>query len=145
MNWGLRIIMLYATFVVFMLILVGMSVQQDFDLVSKDYYNQEIEYQTRINKIANAQKLSTPLQIQLDNETQQLNIQYPAQLENISGSIQLYRPTDAKKDILTAIKPATDNTQTISTAALQKGLWRVKVEWAADNTEYYNEEIIVIQ
>jgi hypothetical protein len=145
MNWGLRIIILYATFVVFMVILVGMSVQQDFDLVSKDYYNEEIEYQTRIDKIANAQKLATPLQIQLNNETEQLHIQYPADLENISGKIQLYRPTDSKKDVIVAVKPAEDHTQQINMAALQKGLWRVKVEWSAAGKEYYNEEIIVIQ
>jgi hypothetical protein len=127
-----------------MIILVGMSVNQDFDLVSKDYYQEEMNYQSRIDKISNAQNLETPLQFELKNENEILELHFPENMKNISGTVQLYRPTNAKKDVKVKIQTDTHNSQVISTKNLEKGLWRVKIDWQHNLTEYYNEEIIVI-
>jgi len=144
MNWGYRVAALYISFVVMMLVLVSMAVKQDFDLVSPDYYRQEIEYQNRINKINNTQKLKEPLTFQIDDEAKQIHIQFPKSLKTPSGKILLYRPTDSKKDVLMDVLANTDNAQSIDIAALQKGLWRIKIDWAANDVAYYNEEVIVI-
>ena len=144
MNWGYRVAALYISFVVMMLVLVSMAVKQDFDLVSPDYYRQEIEYQNRINKINNTQKLKEPLTFQIDDEAKQIHIQFPKSLKIPSGKILLYRPTDSKKDVLMDVLANTDNAQSIDIAALQKGLWRIKIDWAANDVAYYNEEVIVI-
>jgi hypothetical protein len=144
MNWGYRVAALYISFVVMMLVLVGMAVKQDFDLVSDDYYRQEIEYQDRINKVNNTQKLKEPISFNIDDDSKTINIQYPKSLKNISGRILLYRPTDSKKDVLLDVSANNENLQSISTAELQKGLWRIKVDWKANETAFYNEEVIVI-
>ncbi len=144
MNWGYRIIILYTSFVVFMLALVSVAVKQNFDLVAPDYYRQEIEYQSRIDNINNSKKLSTPLQIELLSEENILNISYPEVLQNISGKILLYRPTDAKQDITIPVKADEKFVQQIPLNQLEKGLWRVKIQWKADEVEYYNEEAIVL-
>jgi hypothetical protein len=144
MNWGYRVAALYISFVVMMLVLVGMAVKQDFDLVSDDYYRQEIEYQDRINKVNNTQKLKEPISFNIDDDSKTINIQYPKSLKNISGRILLYRPTDSKKDVLLDVSANNENLQSISTAEMQKGLWRIKVDWRANETAFYNEEVIVI-
>lgn len=144
MNWGYRVAALYISFVVMMLVLVGMAVKQDFDLVSDDYYRQEIEYQDRINKINNTQKLKESLSFTVDDISQTINIQYPKSLNNLSGRILLYRPTDSKKDVLLDVQVNNENLQSISSSALQKGLWRIKVDWKSNETAFYNEEVIVI-
>ena len=144
MNWGYRVAALYISFVIMMLVLVGMAVKQDFDLVSDDYYRQEIEYQDRINKVNNTQKLKEPISFSIDDASKTINIQYPKSLINISGRILLYRPTDSKKDVLLDVSANIENLQSISTAEMQKGLWRIKVDWRANETAFYNEEVIVI-
>ncbi|MGB1317661.1 MAG: FixH family protein, partial [Flavobacteriales bacterium] len=54
MNWGWGISIFYGSFVVFMLGMVTLAFQQDFDLVADDYYEQEIAYQGRIDQMNNA-------------------------------------------------------------------------------------------
>ncbi|MCB9190933.1 MAG: FixH family protein [Flavobacteriales bacterium] len=54
MGWGTRITLFYGSFVAFMLFMVVMAVQQDFDLVADNYYEQEIAYQDRIDQMNNA-------------------------------------------------------------------------------------------
>ncbi len=54
MGWGWRITILYSSFVVFMIGMAVMAFRQDFDLVSDDYYEEEIAYQGRIDQMTNA-------------------------------------------------------------------------------------------
>lgn len=143
MNWGYRVAALYISFVAMMLLLVSMAVKQSFDLVSDDYYSQQIDYQNRINKIKNTQRLTEPLRVSVLEPEKSLVIQYPKGLDNISGKILLYRPTDAKKDVLIDITTNEKNEQVINTSQFQNGLWRLKIDWKANETEYYNEEVVV--
>ncbi len=144
MNWGYRVATLYISFVAMMLLLVSMAVKQNFDLVSDDYYSQQIDYQNRINKINNAQKLIKPLQVSVSDSEKKIVIQYPEGMRDISGKVLLYRPTDAKSDVLTTVSTNENNEQEINTSQLQNGLWRLKIDWKANETEYYNEEVVVL-
>ena len=52
-NWGTGILL---SIIVFMAILIGIVyvfMNQDVDLVTKDYYGKELRYQDQINKINN--------------------------------------------------------------------------------------------
>ncbi len=49
MNWGVRITILYSSFVLFMSTMVYMCTRQHFDLVAPDYYAQELQYQKVID------------------------------------------------------------------------------------------------
>ena len=62
MSWGWKITILYLGFVGMILTFVIASTQQDFHLVSEDYYAEEIAYQTRIDQTAAAQSLRDPLE-----------------------------------------------------------------------------------
>lgn len=144
MNWGYKVAIMYTSFVIMMLVLVGMSVKQSFDLVSDDYYSQQIDYQSRINKINNTQKLQEPLRVVVSDAENSIAIQYPKAFDNVSGKILLYRPTNAKSDILLDVTTNENNKQQINTTSLEKGMWRLKIDWKANETEYYNEEVIVL-
>jgi hypothetical protein len=49
-SWGIKIAMLYCGFVALIIIMVSMAMNQKIDLVSKDYYEQELNYQKKIDK-----------------------------------------------------------------------------------------------
>ena len=58
MDFGGKIIILYLSFVGLILTLVFMSYGQKVELVSADYYAQEINFQQKINATNNEKSLS---------------------------------------------------------------------------------------
>ena len=145
MNWGHRIAILYSLFVIFMITLVTLCVKQkDVTLVSEDYYKKELAYQDEIEKQRNTDKLLTPVTIQYVSTIKTVVITFPDTLRGAIGKIQFYRPSDAKKDIIVALKIAASVTQEIPVGQLSRGLWVVKIEWQKDGKGYLKEEKITL-
>ncbi len=146
MNWGLRIILLYTAFVGGMLFLVYKCTQQSVDLVSTDYYAQELKFQDKIDRLNNSEKLDVKLAVVYSSEHSIIQIIFPesSTSKNTTGEIVLFRPDNSKLDFKIPID-ITDGIQNISTEKLTKGLWRVKSSWSTNDTPYYQEEKIIIQ
>lgn len=146
MNWGLRIILLYTAFVGGMLFLVYKCTQQSVDLVSTDYYAQELKFQDKIDRLNNSEKLDVKLAVVYSSEHSNIQIVFPENStpNNTTGEIVLFRPDNSKLDFKIPID-ITDGVQNIPTQKLSKGLWRVKSSWSTNDTPYYQEEKIIIQ
>ena len=54
MNWGFKILMLYAAFVGMIIFLVFRTAHENIDLVTEDYYQQELAFQNKIDQTAAA-------------------------------------------------------------------------------------------
>ncbi|WKN41135.1 FixH family protein [Tunicatimonas pelagia] len=144
MNWGWKIVVAFSLFGIFIGVLVFRSFQQTIDLVSEDYYQQELGYQERIDKIANSQSLDSPLTFA--QQAQQLVVQFPDDLTaNVEGNIQLFCPSDMRNDRTVAIALNSDQQQIIPTNKLAKGYYKVKVDWVSGDAAYFTEESIFIQ
>ena len=63
LNWGTRITVLYLGFVALIVFLVAGSMRQSFDLVSPDYYQKELEYQSVIEAGKNQAAVSSPVKV----------------------------------------------------------------------------------
>jgi len=141
-NWGTKIAIFYITFVVFTLGMVYMAFNQNFDLVTEDYYAQEIKYQQKINDTERAMNLDKDLKIDITGS--QLNIVFPNSAESIaSGTINCFRPSDQTKDFDVLIA-ANSNTQSIQLDKFIKGKYVLKMDWIADDKSYYEERTIII-
>lgn len=146
MNWGWKIFFVTAGFILFVLFMVFKAIQQDFHLVSKDYYDKEIKYQGEIDRIRNANALEEGLKIEYMIREGKVLLTYPQDhKKSIEGDIHFFRPSDASLDISFPIKTEPDGTQSIKVAGMKKGLWQVKVNWSYGNKEYQQEKNIVIQ
>lgn len=145
LNWGYRVAILYCSFVAFMLFLVFRSHSEDFSLVTKDYYKGAIEYQQQIDKLNNTSALAEKLQIEFSLENKTARFSFPKNMHEIKGEILFYRPSDAKQDLKIKVQPDAESRQSVSFADLQKGLWRVQVDWSAGGTAYFDEQPLVIQ
>ncbi len=144
MNWGLKIVFAFGFFVVFIVYLAVRSFQQNIDLVAEDYYFQEIHYQDQIEKIKNADAQGQ--QLKFSQKNARLVVQFPSESpDSIQGTISLFRPSDARFDQLLAILLNAQNQQTISTADLAKGYYKVKVDWQQGGQSYFKEEAIFIR
>ncbi|GAB1370829.1 hypothetical protein MASR1M45_08910 [Candidatus Kapaibacterium sp.] len=144
-HWGISIAIFYILFVLVLVAFVIFTRFNQVDLVDEDYYENELVYQDKINKIQRVNKLERKMSItQVDDKvllifpTDNLN-------KNISGEITFFRPSDKKLDFKLAVNPETDGKQILDATKINKGLWRVKVDWKNGDIAYYNEDILVIK
>ena len=144
MNWGWKIVLAFSLFGAYIGSLVFLSFQETIDLVSDDYYQQELDYQQQIDKIANNRALRAPLTF--SQQSQQLVVQFPSDLvAEVRGEIQLFRPSDARNDQTVSIALNADQQQIIATDRLIQGYYKIKVDWTSGTAAYYTEESIFIQ
>jgi hypothetical protein len=147
MNWGHKIFILFAGFVILIITLVVISMRQkDIHLVTERYYEKEIAYQDQIDKEKITAALFQKPEIKYIKSEQLVAITYPDQLtkERINGNILFYRPSDAGMDFNVSIKSENGNQQVL-VGHLEKGFWRIKMDWTSASEKYYIEEKLVIQ
>ncbi|OSZ82409.1 hypothetical protein CAP35_03815 [Chitinophagaceae bacterium IBVUCB1] len=138
MNWGAKIALLYAGFVALIVVLVAGSMRQDFDLVTPDYYGQEIKYQQVIDAGKNQAALSSPVSIHA-NETV-VTIEFPNEFAEkvLKGNIHFYSPVNAAWDKTVNINTV-NNAMTIQRSELKTSNYTIKLDWEADGKKYYQE------
>lgn len=143
-SWGIKITVLYGGFVALILCMVTMAMREKVDLVSKDYYEQELKFQDKINKMTRSNELNEPLAWEVKEDV--LMLKFPRQFkgQNINGSIYFFRPSDVSLDRTIPIPADTGSVQNISTQELKEGLYKMQINWKANDVEYFNEGIIQI-
>lgn len=150
MSWGLRITILYLAFVALILTLVFMASAHKVDLVSKDYYEQEIKYQTKIDAIKNYNMLEKEISIVEKKDIVEVVI---PEAGDISGSIHFFRPSNSELDYIQQIIPAKSSDQNDSQMTIQqiekknleKGMYTIQISFNTGGKEYYKEEVIFIK
>jgi len=142
-GWGWKIAILYSGFVIMILCLVIAANHQHFDLVSKDYYEEEIAYQKVLDAGKNQSALSHPLNIHADGKS--VTIDFPDEFKSkvLSGDIQFYAPVNAEWDRNFKIN-AQDNSVTILRSALHDTRYTVKISCTVDGKNYYQESEILL-
>tara|TARA_R110002049_G_scaffold191811_3_gene360741 strand:+ start:3803 stop:4237 length:435 start_codon:yes stop_codon:yes gene_type:complete len=140
-NWGTKIAIFYTSFVLFIIFMVVMAFSQNYDLVTEDYYAQEIAYQGRIDQQTNANNLKEKVQIAIDK--QELIIKLPGEEDHTyEGTINCFRPSDETKDFDVAITDV--SAQKIPLNKFIKGKYLLKITWSAHGQSYYDEQTIII-
>ncbi|MEM6719314.1 MAG: FixH family protein [Bacteroidota bacterium] len=143
-NWGTGIVIAFIAFISFiMYFVVNMNVQEkyDHDLVTDQYYEEELQYQSNIDKERNAKKLAED--VRLKQTTEGIEIQFPTAVDNtkITGKVFLYRPSNRQFDFEIPIS-LSHHTLLIPNNRLLGGRWNIKVDWSDGKTEYlFKEEI----
>ena len=143
-NWGTGILL---SIIIFMMILIGIVyvfMNQDVDLVTQDYYGKELKYQKQIDKINNTNEMGKQVGINLLNNFVQLTFPDSVFVKKASGTIYFYRPSGSNKDFSVPMAVSVNNTQVINAAALDKGLWKIKVEWGMEGKDFYSEKSLII-
>src|SRR5207342_1349110 len=93
------IMLVFIAFSLMMGFLVYKSTRTKFELVSKDYYKDELAYQEIIDGSNNASTLSAKLNLQVLDSTVQ--IVFPKELQNahLKGKLLVYCPYDETRDL----------------------------------------------
>jgi len=139
LSWGYIITSGYLVFVAGIVFLVYKASSEKFDLVTKDYYEQELKYQHVIDESANTTKLSAPLNIERSGD--QLQIGFPAEMKDKKKTIDfyLYYPADARRDFRKTIE-TNDNELLQPLPSAMKGQYQLKLSWEVEGVNYYFEK-----
>lgn len=143
MNWGYKIIIVFAVFVSGMIFLVYKSSTQNIELVTQDYYGKELVYQQKIDEAKRTALLSDTVVIKL--VAKEIIISFPKDFraQQITGEATLYVPANEKKDIQKQFS-VIDGPVSIGVPGNFHGLSYIKINWSVAGVNYYYEHKIII-
>ncbi len=141
-SWGHKILFAYLAFVAGIMFLVFKASQEDYDLVTPNYYEAELKYQDVIDQKENTARLSAPLKISHNVNT--ISLQFPGEFLNaaVKGEAHLYRPSDAAKDIRKLFNTQDAFVQ-LPLGKELSGAYDLKLTWEANGKTYYHEQKIL--
>ena len=138
-NWGhgilIAIILIFSSIISFFIYISHLN----NNLVEDDYYEKELVYENRINKIRNMEALGEKISI-LD-EGDFLKITFPSSVKGSKpkGSILFYRPSDKRLDYQIPVELDDSAQQFVDKKKLAQGRYVIKIDWALDGKAYYQE------
>jgi hypothetical protein len=138
MNWGKSIVLAFVLFAAFIGVLVTVCMRQDISLVSKNYYQEELDFQAQIDRIKNTEALIDRPEIQVGDE-RSLKITFAGFSQLEKGRINLYYPGDATQDKTFSLHQTSTPDQVFSIANLKKGKYIARMTWTMHDKEFYYE------
>ena len=145
--WPLGIILAFAIFIPCTAGLIVLASLGGHELVSADYYEQEIRYQNKLEQIQRAARLSSQASVQYDAAQHCVRIGLPQKQAQprTQGHIHLYRPSAAGLDRTVKLALNTEGGQNIDATDLQPGLWKVRLQWTVEQQDYFCERNIYVE
>ena len=144
--WPLGIILTLVVFFAGTVGLVVMACSQRVDLVSPDYYERELKFQGRIDQVERTHRAANQASVAYDTAGKCITVSLPADQagREISGRIELYRPSASGLDRAVKFAPDVKGVQRLNAAGLAPGLWKVRVSWTFDRQDYFLDEKVVV-
>ncbi len=144
-NWGTGIVIAFVAFIAFiMYFVITMSTNKKYehDLVTEEYYKEELLHQKEIDKENNSKELSE--KISWTKTSEGIEITFPKYLDHkrIKGKVFLYRPSNKKLDSEISISLSNHNLLIPKTQLLD-GRWNLKIDWEYKGKSYLFRESIV--
>ncbi|WP_298345447.1 FixH family protein [uncultured Algibacter sp.] len=143
-NWGTGIVLAFIgfiSFIMYFIITMNVDNKYDHDLVSEDYYADELQYQNDINKLENANTLEANLSYEKTAEGLVIHFPETVNYNDITGKLFLYRPSNKQLDFETAIS-LSNPYLLIPDKRLVDGRWNIKVDWQYKGKSYLFKESI---
>lgn len=143
-NWGHKVTIGFTAFAGMIVYLVVQCMNTHYDLVSKEYYKEELQYQQIIDGASRANRLSSHATVSQTNE--QLIVQLPAEMQQqpVTGNILFYSVDNSQKDKQVALQLNDHAAQTIDSRSFIPGKYTAKIRWQSNNEQYYTEVPVTI-
>ena len=144
--WPLGITLGFVLFAAGIATMVVIACTHKADLIRPDYYDQEIRYQTQLDRLNRTAQLSDQLKVNYSEATRRIIISLPAvhASQAPEGRIQLYRPSASGLDREFALKLDAAGAQFVDATGLMPGLWKVRVQWTVRNQEFFADRKIIV-
>ncbi|AHJ95352.1 FixH family protein [Hymenobacter swuensis] len=142
--WPYAIIAVFVLFAGYIGYMVQQAMRTTVDLVSPDYYQQELAYQQRMETVARTAALPAPVELTYDAAAQVLQLQLPPALAGraVQGQMHFFRPSNQKLDFSL---PLQAGSQRFSTAKMQPGYWRARLDFTVGSQHYFIEKELTVK
>lgn len=140
MNWGTKLVIGLATFITFIVTLGIIMVSGKKDaLVENDYYEKAINYDKDYNR--EEQVKHDHAQPELSISTEKISLTFK---DEAKGTLRLLRMADKNLDRKVSFQSDASHQVIIPSGTLQKGSWKLIIEWASKEKNYlYQQEITI--
>ena len=136
LNWGIGAFTLFGGFVIFIILMVFLAFNQKHELVTEEYYEKELEFKDVLRKKENLKSLNGDLTYSLNEN---LTIKFPiSDGSPISGKIYFFKPSNMNDDKVKELF-TNDSIYIIDISRFSSGMYRMKIDWANNGNEYFNE------
>lgn len=137
-NWGTGLMLAMGCFIGFILFLVitmTTNKELDHDLVTEQYYQQEVDFQNQLEKQINTRSLSAPVSVH--RTTEGFVIYFPEEFisQNIEGKVSLYRPSNKNMDFEVPFSLSTQKLL-VPRERLLGGRWNMIIDWTNGQEDY---------
>lgn len=137
-SWGHGVIVALATFILFILgmIFYFTSTLKNSELVSDNYYEEELQYQNVIDAKNRADTLSQKPLVKLIDSGIQVSFPEIYKNQNSTFNFFLFRTDDKNLDVKKDFQLDPNNQHIIPKNILKKGSYTLKLKWKTNNTDY---------
>ena len=146
-NWGHGITIFLIIFVATTIgVVVKISTDDAYnhELVSENYYEDELKYQEEIDKEVNASKLSSMVSYKFTDDGIVLKFPNDFPFEKVSGIIKMKRPSKQILDFTIPVKLDDSFNVVIPSDKLVKGKWLLVIDWEVGDEKFMFKDVIVL-
>src|SRR5579863_2200954 len=140
MNWGNKLLLVFIGFAALMLTMVYRCVRTPVELVTQEYYQDELAYQHVIDGRLRANALSR--KVEISQQPGKILIAFPPELKKarISGYVLFYCPSDQSRDRHFSLQETGMDETSIDIASVVAGHYIIKINWRTADNQYYSEQ-----
>jgi hypothetical protein len=142
--WPYAIMIWMALFATGIFSFVVVAQKNHVDLVGADYYDQEMKFQQQIDRVANTRSVKREISVRYAAGAIDIALPPEHARQSPTGSIQLYRPSDASLDQKVVLAVGQNGDQKIDATKLRPGLWKVRITWKVGSEEYFFDQSLVV-
>lgn len=141
LGWGWNVTLLYALFAGGIITLVVASSRQQIDLVSKDYYKDEIAYQEVLDAGRNQAKLAGAVSVHANENA--VFIDFPQEFNTFikTGKVQFYAVMNKDWDYTMPLNTG-EGMLVVPREKLHDTRYTIKMTYAVNGRNYYYESQI---
>ncbi len=142
-TWGTGITLFFIFFATSMVTAVVATTKHPPQLVQKDYYALDLNYQAHLEKKQNAAALATPPVLDFETTSQTIRVTLPAGMIAAQGVAKCYRSVTTRDDVSVEMKNVSN--LDIPITGFATGRWHVELDWETpDGKKYFWQTTVIV-
>lgn len=143
-NWGTGIFIFLTLFLMASAGFIIFAVNQNVNLVHKDYYEKGVDYTDQMNVNERSVQYKNALTVGLQNDFFLIDIEESLAARIDSGNVLMFRPSNSKDDISIRLNKLAKTVQ-IPKEELLNGRYILKFSWYSGGLRYELDQPVNIQ